>query len=134
MPTLVVETNVNTQLFQRRFAKNVSLWLHKQGAPINHVITKYHSLEVSQVFSGPYAFDKFPCLAGSKLNFAFVTCYISQDRPAQFHKEMAAVIVEAMQPEILPEYIFINFKPVDPNHYVNGNTIKAIEPQEVLQR
>ena len=133
MPTLVVDTNVDTQSFQRRFAKSISLWLHKQGVPINHVITKYQRLEASKVFSGPYAFDQFPCLAGSKLNFAFVTCYVSQYRFAEFCEKMAAVIVETMKSEISPKYIFINFKPVDPNHYLNGNTLKVTN-SEVLQR
>ncbi len=129
MPTFAVETNVDTQLFQRRFAKNISLWLHKQGTTINHVITKYHYLKSSQVFSGHYSFDKFPCRAGAELNFAFVTCYISQERPADFYKEVMAVIVKAMQPEVSPEYIFVNFKPVDPAKYFNGNTIKLTKAE-----
>lgn len=141
MPTLVVETNVNQPIFQRRFAKDISMWLHKQGVQINHVITKFQNFEASQVFSGPYSFDRFPCLAGGQVgnkfptpvNFAFITCYISQDRPAEFRTEMATVIAQVMQPEVKPEYIFINFQLVDPNNYINGKNLQITVKEEVLQ-
>jgi hypothetical protein len=131
MPTIVVETNVCTPGFQRRFTKSVSLWLHSQEVPINHVITKYYNLEAAQIYSGLYAFNNFPCLVGTEAHFAFITCQISQDRSEEFRTAMARAIAQATQPEIQLEYVFINFQPVDPNNYVNGQQVVERELQEV---
>lgn len=125
MPTIIFETNVSSQEFKRHVSKKVSMWLNHEGIPINHVITKYRNVEASDIYSGPYAFDRFPCAAESELKFAFISCHIAQDRSDQFKAAMAHVIVQAAQNEIKPNFIFINFHPVDPNNYFNGDQIDS---------
>ncbi len=125
MPTTVIETNISAPPFQRRVAKAVAFCLQKQGVPINHSIVKFNLREPSHVFSGPYPFDRFPGGVIKPDSFAFVECYIDRTRTTQFRSELVRTIVQAMQPEITPAFIYISFRPVDPLDYVNGTAISS---------
>ena len=96
-------------------------WLHEQGVLINHVMTKYVYLAASDIFSGPYPFNGFPESTESESKFAFVTCFVAKDRPPSFKGALANKIVEAVEPEISSKYVFVHFRPVDPENFLYGD-------------
>lgn len=123
MPRIEIETNVVDSSFEKRLAKAASLWLHKQGVPINHSITKFRTLEPSRVFSGPFPFDGFPGSTKTTRNFAFVDCVVSRDRSLEFKRELTAVLVDAARPDVSPEYVFVSFRAVTIEDHINGDSV-----------
>ena len=123
MPTFTIETNVVTNEFRKRVAKKVSLWLYQQQIPINHVMIKFYELGAEHVFSGPFPFHQFPGETEKERPFAFITCQVAQERPAQFRCELAHKLAEAIQPEISYDRTFITFQLVDPTHHFTGTAL-----------
>lgn len=127
MPTFLIETSVTSTEFRQRVAKKVSLWLQRRNIHMNHVIMKFYELTPERAFSGPFPFDRFPSMSYQKVDFAFVTCQIAEDRSTDFMLELARKLVEAMEPEINADRAFITFQLVNPAlHFVGTALQKGI--------
>jgi hypothetical protein len=119
MPTLEVETNVCATGFERRVARDVAMWLHGEGVPLDYSILKFQHLSGDHVVSGPFPFDRFPSGRGPQ-NFAFVTCYVAGERPHRFRTGLVAALTSALGPEVSAENVFVLFRSVTPDDFMKG--------------
>lgn len=131
MPTLTVETTICTPGLRKRFSQAITRHLQKEHILANHVITRYYEIAPSHVYSGMVSFDRFPSLAGKAADFAFVTCSMANERDEAFQKRLGRVILDALQPDIPADFIFITFHLVDPRQtFVGLSGLQEREEQD----
>jgi hypothetical protein len=132
VPTTTIETAEVDPRFARQVAKELSVWWRREGADINHVITRFTELPADRVFSGPFPLSKRdPGPAGGPADappFAFVDCVISHDRDTAFRRRYARAVLRALAPRIPESRVFISFRPVDPSDHFAPGTESWAEP------
>ncbi len=122
MPTTTIESTVTGVGVRRRVAKDLSMWWRRQGADINHVLTRFLPVADESVYSGP-----FP-LAGSPVSpFALVSCVLSVERDAEFRRAYVTAVRTALAPEIPPDRVFVSFQPTDPALHFGPDSVEVSE-------
>jgi phenylpyruvate tautomerase PptA (4-oxalocrotonate tautomerase family) len=121
MPIIEIESNNLDEQARREIAKKLALWFHRQKVPMHHLVTKFRSLQASEVFSGPYGFAQMPQQAPTETRFAFVTCYIGQHREGAFKAALAKHLSVLFSGYASPEYLFIAMRPVNPGDFFRGS-------------
>lgn len=119
MPTTTIETPLSNDAFERRVAKQLSLWWRRQGLDIRHAITKFVVLRANRVYSGPFPMSGPPDEPAAA--FAFVSCVVSRHRGHEFRRQYAHVVRVTLGPEIPADRVFVSFYPTEPaDHFTPG--------------
>ncbi|GAA2591939.1 hypothetical protein GCM10010435_83300 [Winogradskya consettensis] len=122
MPTTTIESTPLDTPVQRRIAKRLTFWWRRHGVDVNHVLTVFRPAPA--LYSGP-----FP-LPGP---FALVTCVVAADRTAQFRREYAHAVRDALTPDLPAQAVFLSFHPTDPTDHFGPHVPNWIPETPVLE-